>query len=311
MKPLLLTLCALLLAAGAASALELKLRPQALVEGQVSLGDLVALSADSVALVRLPLGPAPELGQERTLAPAEVEAQLRRQRPDLPAIRWRGAKRVRLVGGGQLLKPADLQAALTDYLRSQQPRLPRAQYRLRHLRLPAETLLPSGAYQVQVVPSNAQILGSHRFTLIFRQHGKAVANLTVSGELEALAPVLTAAVDLRRGTVIGAKDLTRTVMDITDLHDPLLSPTEVVGKRMQRSVRAGRVVERSAVAFPPMVRRGEVVTISVKRGAMQLSARGKARESGRRGESIRVRNLGSGREILCRVTAPGQVEVEM
>lgn len=211
----------------------------------------------------------------------------------------------------QRLTAADLETILNDYLLSQQPRLPQAQYRLRNLRLPAETRLPAGTLHTQVVPSDPRILGSRRFNLVFRVDGRAVTNLTVQAEVEALAPVATAAIDLRRGAVIGAQDLLLTVVDISDLREPCLRPEELVGKRAKRNLRAGEAVERAAVEFPPLVRRGEAVTISVQRGGIALTARGEARENGQQGEAIRVRNLGSGREILCRVTAPGQVEVEM
>lgn len=215
------------------------------------------------------------------------------------------------AAGEQRLTAADLEAILNDYLRSQQPRLPQAQYRLRNLRLPAVTLLPAGTLHTQVVPANPQILGSRRFNLVFLVDGRAVTNLTVNAEVEALAPVVTAASELRRGAVIGEQDLLLTVVDISELRDPCLQPEALVGKRLKQNLRAGQALERTVVEFPPLVRRGETVTISVRRDGIALSARGEARQNGQQGEAIRVRNLGTGREIMCRVTAPGQVEVEM
>ena len=85
---------------------------------------------------------------------------------------------------------------------------------------------------------------------------------------------------------------------------------ELVGKKLKRSLRQGTPVDRGTVDFPPMVARGELVTIILRHGSMELSARGEARQDGQAGETIRVRNIGSERDILGRVVAPGVIEVE-
>lgn len=99
-------------------------------------------------------------------------------------------------------------------------------------------------------------------------------------------------------------------LDIVGLRNPCFNMDELVGKKLKRSLRQGVPLDRNSVEFPPMVARGEMVTIILKHGSLELTARGEARQDGQEGETIRVRNTNSQRDILGRVTAPGMIEVE-
>jgi flagella basal body P-ring formation protein FlgA len=75
-------------------------------------------------------------------------------------------------------------------------------------------------------------------------------------------------------------------------------------------VRLGAAIDRTQIEFPPLIRRGEAVTIRLPQGRLLLSVAGEAQQDGREGETIRVRNSSSRKEILCRVITAGQVQVE-
>lgn len=310
-----LAICLLLLFAltGSAFGLTLQLREQATVQGDtVTLGQVVVPTAAMLELADLPLFQAPEAGRERLASAGEIQRAILLQRPELADnLSLQGPMTVRVLGGGQLLTAADLEGMLGSYLESQRGRLPRAQIRFRDLRLPAEIIVPKGRLSHQVIPSNPDILSSSRFSLILRVDGTVVKNLTLSGRLEALAPVAVTLGDLRRGATLGPQDLNMVVTDIVSLREPCFDLNELVGKRLKRSVRAGVPLDRSTVDFPPMVARGQVVTISVQTASLTLTARGEAQQAGQRGDTIRVRNLTSNRDVRGRIVGPGQVLVEM
>ncbi len=79
---------------------------------------------------------------------------------------------------------------------------------------------------------------------------------------------------------------------------------------MKRSIRLGDPLQRNQIEFPPVVKRGERVVIQAVGRGLTLTAAGEARQDGRSGESIRVMNSGSRKEVVCRVIAPGLVKVE-
>ena len=63
--------------------------------------------------------------------------------------------------------------------------------------------------------------------------------------------------------------------------------------------------------FPPLIKRGDIVSIVVRKGTLTVTAEGIARHDGKEGTWIKVRNTSSKKEILCKVKAPGLVEVEI
>ncbi len=212
--------------------------------------------------------------------------------------------------GGVEVGPGMLQRILEDYLEEQQPLLPAATIRLRDPRFPRPFVLPPGVFSTQVVPSDPRILGSTRFTVIFRIDGAAVKNVSVRGGVEAIAPVVVAASDLPRGALLCDIDLNLVEQDIVRLKNPVFQVEELIGKKLKRGLRMGSPIDRAAVEFPPMVKRGELVTILLKSGQLELTALGEARQNGLEEETIRVKNQNSNRDILGRVVAPGTVIVE-
>lgn len=84
-------------------------------------------------------------------------------------------------------------------------------------------------------------------------------------------------------------------------------PKPLVGMRLIRPLKAGEAVLSVDVKQPPMIRRGDHVSITLKRGRLLVRAEGKAMRSAGRGERILVRNLSSSQVIQAIVEQPGIV----
>lgn len=133
----------------------------------------------------------------------------------------------------------------------------------------------------------------------------------VSGTIENLVdvPVLTTA--LRSGTLIGKYDIEMiTVPERTIQQNTILSADELIGTTPRRMVSAGQPVQADDVQAPQIVERGEMVTMTFHRGALQLTAKGKALENGAKGDVIRVVNTGSNKTLEAIVTASKEVSIE-
>lgn len=206
--------------------------------------------------------------------------------------------------------PERVRACLEEFVAGKKNVLPQAAVRFRTLDLPPPFTVPAGDLACEVVPADPRILPSRRFTLLFRVDGQVVRNFSVSGELEAVAPVVVAAGELPRGAVLGEKDLNVVERDLAGLRNPCLDPKELIGKTLKRPVRLGEPFDRGAVEFPPLVKRGDVVAITASRKGLTATATGMALQEGKKGETITVRNSSSQKDILCRVAGPGAVEVE-
>lgn len=210
-----------------------------------------------------------------------------------------------------VVEPGQVRQYLEDYLDQQRTRMPHTNLRFRHLRLPKAFSVPVGRLTCDITPSDPRLLSSSRFSLIFRVNGKAVKNIAVSATLEALAQVAITTGDLRRGLILTEEHIELAERDLNRLRAPCFDSAELLGKRLKRSLRKGDIFERSAVAFPPVIKRGEIVTITAQKGALTVTAKGMAQQNGDAGDMIRVRNISSQKDLICKVAGPVAVTVEL
>lgn len=85
--------------------------------------------------------------------------------------------------------------------------------------------------------------------------------------------------------------------------------SELVGKEIKRTVRAGQVLDDSDVRIRPMITKGKAVTLSFIKGGIMLSAQGKALENGGLGDTVRVMNTQSKSVVTGTVTSPDTVAI--
>ena len=311
---LMLTLLLLCGQATAALALEIRFRPQAQAQGEILLlGEVAQILPDTNEnrlLGDLTLFRAPAPGEEELHQAADIRAYVQRTNPDLAEAAWGGAEEVRVIRAGITVDQARIDRILQDYLKAQQDNLTSTTTSLEIVGRIAPFVLPQGKLQVDVIPSDPAIVNSNRFTLIFRIDGRVVKNLSVRVQMQAMAQLVVATTELRRGQIIGQGDLQLVEAEMARLREPCQDLDELIGKKVRRTIRAGEPIECYSIEFPPMVQRGELVTIVAAKGSLTISARGLAREDGKKGDVIKVRNTSSQKDVHCRVIAPGVVEVE-
>ncbi len=311
--PLFLLIAALLAAPPAAVAMDVTFHATATVTGRsVTLADIAAISpagtqAERLARIEVALAPAP--GADRELQAVSVIARLRNDKA-AAGIVWKGSQTIMVHRKGIRIDRERLKQIIADFLAANMDRLPRAEFRFTSIQAPSEIMLPTGNLRWSVTPSRPEILGSSSFSIVFQVDGRTVKNCTVRGHLEALAPVVTASVNLKKGTVILPDQVTMTRRDIATLKNPVLSLDQVIGMQVRRNIPPGRALEARFLEQPPVIRKGELVKILAIKGPMRISTTGIATRDGRTGETIRVKNISSSKYVYCRVDAPGIVSVE-
>jgi flagella basal body P-ring formation protein FlgA len=72
--------------------------------------------------------------------------------------------------------------------------------------------------------------------------------------------------------------------------DPLLSMDQVVGQQAAQALKPGTIFTARMVDAVPLVRMGQLVTVILSRGQVQVKTAGRAMENGTFGQTIRVRN---------------------
>ena len=174
---------------------------------------------------------------------------------------------------------------------------------------PEKVEVPDGAKEI-VRLKNPLRPGPNMLLVDYVYQGRLIRRVRLLGVVEVMLPVVVLKRPLERHAIVQAEDISLERRPLTRLpKDVILKPEDAVGLRTRMSLRAGRVLRTSSLEVPPVVKRGSLVRIVAEGENFVVSAVGEARQDGRPGEIIRVRNLSSKREVFGRVMDNKTVKV--
>ena len=281
----------------------------------VLLADIATLSENSAlaeALGSQIVGTAPDAGSTAVLDAREIISKIEKSHnSSLIGVTWKGAPLVTVGRETVNITSEKILQIIADYLKENKHLLPDAGISFIPEAKPLPFELESGSHSWDVIPSSPDIIGSSRFSIIFKVNGKVRKNFSVIGQTRALAPVVITTRRLKYGEIVTADMVTVAERDISDLPDYAREIADVVGSVVKRNLGQGAPIGPQSVELPPVISRGEFVKIVVSMGGLQVTATGIARSDGRQDEVIRVQNTNSNKLIYCRVEAPGLVEVQL
>ncbi len=131
--------------------------------------------------------------------------------------------------------------------------------------------------------------------------------LWYTATLEIEVPVLVLARPARRGESMVTR-LERRRLDRTP-RDAVFAKRGLEGLVARSNLRAGIVVKRSHGERPLVVRRGQIVSLIVRRGPIVVTDRGIAAAPGRIGDTIRVTSASTKKTLIGVIRAPSTVEL--
>jgi flagella basal body P-ring formation protein FlgA len=298
---------------GFALALEARFKEKATVDEEFfTLGDVATLNPPSSELASRVIYRSPAPGKKMTYKAAEIQSYLQQTDDDFQEVSWTGAGTIHVTREGLVIAPQKVVEIINQYL--EKNRLNTGVKNIHMVFVPSRSprsfILPKGRLSYRVIPSAFPLFRSQSFNITFSIDGRVEKNLAVRGDLNAKAPVVVATSDIPRGTLLSADDIRVVTKDLNKLRDPCYEPQQLLGQKVKRSLRKGAPIEKSMVDFPPLVKRGEIITVAAISGGLKVTATGIAKSNGQEGDTIRVKNSGSGKEILCKVIGPGLVAVE-
>lgn len=175
------------------------------------------------------------------------------------------------------------------------------------LAAPRELILPAGDVVTTVSLQSGSLAGGPVTVLVEatsedRMGVRTTRSATATFRINARHDVVVTARDVAPRTILTADDV-RTERRHHDRVPPgaLREVREAIGKEATRMVVQGDALTTSSVAPPRVVRRGAVVTLLVEGRGFRVVARGIAAEDGAVGDTIRVVNQTSHREMAGRV----------
>jgi len=149
-----------------------------------------------------------------------------------------------------------------------------------------------------------------RVTAEVRCPGSRPWKLYVPVRLQVWQQVLVASGPLPRGKLLEAGDMILAERTVTQqTRGFVLDAKQALGYRLKRGLSEGDIITPGVIVAPPIIERGQAVTIQAAAGGLRVQMAGVALEDGLAGEVIMVENRESGRKVEGVVRSGKTVEV--
>ena len=291
--------------------------PEVQVPGpQITLGDVVEIQgevADTVARMRqVLLGQAPPAGVERLLSKSTLSTQLKHQGLWTQEIQFQGALQIRVMRASQRLDPQHMETVVRQALSRRLPQTAQPTS-IRDIRGLGPVSVPLGPVQYEVtVPGRTMERGSTAFTLTIQVAGKVEKQLRGTATIAVTQEVVSLVRPVAQGEIITPEAVARTQVQVTQpLRQVATQPEDVIGKRARRSLAGNAPLATQDVTTVPVVHRGDIVSIVLESPLIKVSTPGEALEAGKPGDTIRVKNTSSNREIRAQVIDKQTVRIPL
>lgn len=287
-----------------------QLQPQAQVTGAgVFLDEIV--TSTNVNVPRVRVSTAPRFGQTLTLSRKQIEAVLYRT-PNLAFTNCLGAEQVRVTRRARPLDEEELKLLLTAQLQ-QDVIKDRGELELRMARPWTTANVPDESLTIKILEmpaSGVSPLFICRFEL--STTNEVVGTWQVSMSTKMWREVWISRTALRRGVLLSEADLVRERRDVLTVRDALADFT-VADPSVETSeyIAANVPLLVRSLKIKPAVRRGQSAEALVVDGALAVSIKVEVLEDGIPGQTIRVRNPQTKRELRGKVQNENTILVSL
>jgi flagella basal body P-ring formation protein FlgA len=284
-------------------------------QDMIALGDIAVVSGSDLALVRrlkaVTVGRSPLPGSSRNLTEGEVRVRLKQAQIDTDRIHLTVPATVNITRNTVTIEGPQIEKLVDDFIR-QNMTGQQVKMTIKDIHVPRKVVLPSGRvrYEVSSGP-RGEMLGTFSVGVTFRVNESFEKKIWAKVRIEALVDAVVTVRALGRYRPITADDIKVRRIDLSELPaNAITNPDEVIGKRTKRAIYANRVLSTDLVELPPLVRRGDLVTIVARLEGLKITTLGQVKRKGRQGERIPVLNIDSRKVIFARVIDANTVAVE-
>ncbi len=290
-------------------------RDQAWVKGEkVYLKDIASIEGPPRVRERLGtvyLAYAPSPGKHKSLHGSWIEGKVRSKRW-LPAnVLLNIPELVHISRTSQTIPEESFLRQYTGYV-AQQLQVPEGDFRISRFRVVGNGPLPEGKPRIELADqAGGKQMGHVSLSAIVRVEGKIERRVVLSGWIDRFDKVVCTLRPLDRHTILSAEDLTLERRNVSKLPANVLKTVEdVAGKRLKHRLKAGSVLLANAIENPPLIKKGDRVTIMAESPNLMVTAVGIAQSKGSAGDQIRVTNCMGKKEIIAHVVDSSTVKVD-
>ena len=251
---------------------------------------------------------APPLGKSDILPLSLVREKLER-RIWAHGVILEGPKNIEITRAGVSISGEKLKEIGKEYVLKNMPWDP-GRVRIESIQA-EETMAPEGEISFEITPQkNEDFLGDVVLLITIKVDDKVLKQVWWRADVVVHSEVVVANRYLPRGYIISSGDVIVKTLELgRESKGGFGAPEEVIGKKVKRGIKAGDTIGLGMVEEPPLVQKGDIVTVVAESKLLRVRMKGLAKESGCLGDTIRVVNISSKKEIAAQVTSASEVKV--
>jgi len=171
--------------------------------------------------------------------------------------------------------------------------------------------IPSGRLIIKIInEKGSDLKGYVKLLAYLIKKGKVKRKILLNGWVDIFENIVVAKRRIKKGQIIGRDDIYLSKINISRISDDYINDPElIIGKIARHNILKGRYIKRWMVEIPPVIKKGERVIILAENQFFKITAPGISLEDGLLGETIRVINEMSRKEIYARVISDSIVKV--
>ena len=280
----------------------------------IILGDIAIVKGEDPLFVAdletLVVGRAPLPGKSRQIDAVYVMLRLKQKGILLDQIALKETGQTKVLRGSTLVDSGQIKDIIRDALH-QEDLFQGRRAMVKDIRVAGDLVVPSGNISYRVEFAKKSIRSNKiPVSVSVLVNGKHYRKIWGTLVVDIFQEVVVLSNTLRRHQRITSEDIESVAMNLSDIpQNAILSDEDILGKRVTKSLLSGTVLRTDIVELPPLVKRGDVITISAAAGALQVTALGKAKSNGHQGERIKVVNIDTKKELYGFVVDAKTVQV--
>lgn len=197
----------------------------------------------------------------------------------------------------QLLKIESRRAQITEIMPTNAIKKLRPELLEKEPKVDIQKIIPHGASKLAV-----------RY---FDKMGRLTDLIYLNAKMYIQVKVPVAARDLARNSSVDLGDYELKWKDISILRKGVVQPKQVLGRQTRSFIPAGAVLYRQHMRTEKLVSKGDRVKIKVSGRGINVIGTGVAQQAGTEGDTIKIINIESRREVYATVIGPKETEVQL
>jgi len=280
---------------------------------EIFLGDIAEISGhhnDKIdELHRLYLGKSPIPKSKKNINTSFIkDCLLKNNFLDVTLV---GEKSVEILRDYMEVTPEKIKLIVTDYFNNNDQWLDIGG-EISAVRVNRSVLLPVGNLSWDIsLPENVSFIGNMPVTIGFTVDGRKERQITASVDLFVKNKIVVAVKPIPKRSYVTAEDITlKAVSASKSTSRNVQNADELIGMRVKKNILPGEAFTLDILEFPTLISRGDNVNIIAEANGLMVSGRGQAKQSGAKGDIIKVLNLDSNKLVYAEVVGTTNVKVK-